>query len=435
MAQIKRRGFLAGSVTAAGYWAAGPSQPARAAVNDVISMAVIGFNGMGMGHVGQLAGNGAVRITTLCDVDPSVRQRGFQRVKSAAGHRPQLTDDFRRVVDDPRIDAVTIATPHHWHCPIAIPMLMAGKDVYVEKPASHVFREGRLLVDAAKKYGRVVQHGTQMRSSPVTREAGEVLKSGILGDIRITKAWNVQNRGFQKPVPDGNAPQGVDYDRWLGPAPKRAFNANRFHGKWRLWRAYGNGDMGDDGAHDIDMAAWALGVTTHPIEITAHGSNTQPAGYREYPDNSFAAFRYKDGRVLLYEDRLYTPYGEHGVDSGNAFYGTEGYMIFSRRGFFRTYLGKKETPGPQSGQAGRVGAPLPTHMEDFVNAMRSRKATKAPAEVAHRTCALIHLAEIALRSKTVLEFDPELETITNSTSAQAMLGKEYRAPYGLPESI
>ena len=139
-------------------------------------------------------------------------------------------------------------------------------------------REGRLLVDAARKYDRVVQHGTQMRSSPVTREAGEVLKSGILGDIRITKAWNVQNRGFQKPVPDGNAPQGGDYDRWLGPAPKRAFNANRFHNKWRLWRDYGNGDMGDDGAHDIDMAAWALGVTTHPIEITAHGSNTQPDG-------------------------------------------------------------------------------------------------------------------------------------------------------------
>ncbi|MAV34716.1 MAG: hypothetical protein CMJ59_04585 [Planctomycetaceae bacterium] len=435
MSSINRRNFLSRGAGLTGVWVAGGAITGRAAVNDALSLAVIGFNGMGMGHVGQLAGNRGVRVTALCDVDPAVRQRGFQRVSSAAGNRPQLVDDFRRIVDDPNIDAVTIATPHHWHCPIAIPMLMAGKDVYVEKPASHVFREGRLLVDAAKKYDRVVQHGTQMRSSPVTREAGEVLKSGILGDIRISKAWNVQNRGFQKPVRDSAAPAGGDYDRWLGPAPKRAFNVNRFHSKWRLWRDYGNGDMGDDGAHDIDMAAWGLGVTTHPVEITAYGSNTRPRGYREYPDNSFAAFRYADGRVLLYEDRLYTPYGEHGVDSGNAFYGTEGYMVFSRRGFFRTYLGKKETPGPKSGQAGRVGAPLPTHMEDYVNAIRSRKATKAPAEVAHRTCALIHLAEIALRTKTVLDFDPRSETITNSKAANALLGKEYRHPYGLPDSV
>ncbi|MHC4399090.1 MAG: Gfo/Idh/MocA family protein [Planctomycetota bacterium] len=290
-------------------------------------------------------------------------------------------------------------------------------------------------MDAARKNKRIIQHGTQMRSSPVLAKAAEVLKSGILGEIKIAKAWNVQDRGFAKPVPDSQPPSGVDYDRWLGPAKKRPFNRNRFHGTWRLFREYGNGDLGDDGAHDLDTAAWGLGVMEHPVRITAHGSSVNPPGYREFPDNMNISFEYADGRVLIYEDRLFTPYGMHGVDSGNAFYGTKGYMIFSRRGFFRTYLGKKEEPGPKSGQSGRVGAPTASHMQNFLNSIRSRKTTKADAEIAHRTCALIHLGEIAYRTKTVLEFDPKTETIANSMEANAMLTKEYREPYGLPKSV
>ncbi len=183
------------------------------------------------------------------------------------------------------------------------------------------------------------------------------------------------------------------------------------------------------------MAVWGLGVTEHPVRITAHGSNVKPPGYREFPDNMNVSFEFADGRVLIYEDRLFTPYGMHGVDSGNAFYGTKGYMIFSRRGFFRTYLGKKEEPGPKSGQAGRVGAPIPSHMQNFINCIRSRKPTKADVEIAHRTCALIHLGEIAYRTRAVLEFDPKTEKITNSKEANAMLSKKYREPYGLPRSV
>ena len=236
-------------------------------------------------------------------------------------------------------------------------------------------------------------------------------------------------------MPDSNAPAGVDYDRWLGPAKKRPFNRNRFHGTWRLFREYGNGDFGDDGVHDLDMAAWALGVTEHPVRITAHGSNVNPPGYREFPDNMNVSFEFADGRVLIYEDRLFTPYGMHGVDSGNAFYGTNGYMIFSRRGFFRTYLGRNEKPGPKSGQTRHKGVRLPTHMEDFLNCVRNRQPTKANADIAHRTAALIHLGEIAYRTKTVLEFDSKIETITNSKEAHAMLTKEYRKPYGLPQRV
>jgi predicted dehydrogenase len=403
--------------------------------NDRIGVAVVGVNGMGHGHVRALAGRQDARVVALCDVDQAVLARAAKTVKDAAGEDPSLVEDFRKLLDDRAVDAVVIATPHHWHCPVALAALQAGKDVYVEKPASHVFREGRLLVEAARKYRRVVQHGTQMRSSPVTDEAGRVLKSGLLGEVKIAKAWNVQDRGVQAPVPDGDPPRGVNYDRWLGPAPRRPFNRNRFHHQWRLVRDYGNGDLGDDGAHDLDLARWGLGVTTHPVRITAHGSNVRPPGYREFPDNMMVAYEYPDGKVLVYEDRLFTPYGLHGFDSGNAFYGTKGYMIFSRRGYFQVYLGPKEEKGPAMGKSGRVGAPVPTHLENFLACVRSRKEPKAGPEVAHLSCALIHLGEIAYRTRTVLELDSNEEKIVNSKAANAMLTKEYRAPYGLPKTI
>jgi len=433
MAQMHRRQFVSTAVTGAAALAVANS--GFAASNEQLAMAVIGFNGMGFGHVRALAKNAGARVVTLCDLDDRVLDRGKEAVKSIAGNTPKLERDFRKVLDDPSIDAVTIATPNHWHCPIAIRALQAGKDVYVEKPASHVFREGQMLVEAARKYKRIVQHGTQMRSSPVTVEAGKVLKSGILGDIKITKAWNVQDRGITKPVPDSEPPAGVDYDRWLGPAPKRPFNAIRFHRNWRFFRDYSNGDFGDDGAHDLDMAVWALGVNEHPVQITSHGSNVRRPGVREFPDNMTVAFKYADERVLLYEDRMFTPYGLHGVDSGNAFYGTKGYMIFSRRGYFRTYLGRKEAKGPSSGKAGRVGAPLPSHMQNFLTSIRNRKQTNANAEVAHRVCALIHLGDIAYRNKTVLTFDPQTEKIVNQPKLNIYLKKEYRAPYELPSKV
>ena len=167
----------------------------------------------------------------------------------------------------------------------------------------------------------------------------------------MSKAWNLQRHNHRAPVPDGPVPPGVDYDMWLGPAPKRPFNPNRFHSYWQWYRDYGNGDIGNDGSHDLDMAHFGLSPKGLPIRITAHGSRIDLKGVREYPDNMMVAFQYPDDKVLLYEDRGWTPYGGYGFDSGNAFYGTEGFMIFSRRGYFQVYLGKKEEK--ESGHAGR----------------------------------------------------------------------------------
>lgn len=428
--ETSRRKFLVSTVTAGATLAM--SRRVLGA-NDRIGVAVIGVRGMGKGHTINLCSMPDAQIVALCDVDESIREGTAKEVEKRTNARPQLVEDFRRVLDNPAVNAVVIATPHHWHTPIAIRAMQAGKDVYVEKPAAHVFKEGRVLIQASKRYQRVVQHGTQMRSSPVALEAEKVLKSGLLGEIKTTKAWNVQKHSPKPPVPDSPVPAGVNYDLWLGPARKRPFNEHRFHSYWQWLREYGNGDIGNDGVHDVDMARFGLGVKTHPIRITSHGSTIALKGEREFPDNMLVAYQYAEGKVLIYEDRGWSPYHPHGVDSGNAFYGTEGWMLFSRRGFFQVFLGEKEVAGPSMGKTGRVGQPAPSHMQNFLECVRSRQQTHADAEVAHLTCGLVHLGEIGFRLGRVLNFDPHQEKILNDPEADAMLNKEYREPWGMPD--
>jgi predicted dehydrogenase len=424
MPRITRRQFVAQGATALAALPMSTSSFA-ASPNETIVAAVIGVRGRGRTFLQDIGNRRDAVIGALCDVDANALGSAADTVQKATGKKPTMVGDFRRLLDDKSIDVVFITTPHHWHCPIAIPALQGGKDVYVEKPASHVFREGRVLVDTAQKHQRIVQHGTQMRSSDVTAKAGEILASGLLGEVKMTKAWNVQRHNHRQPVPDASPPEGVDYDTWLGPAPKRPFNPNRFHGNWQWYRDYGNGDIGNDGVHDIDMARFGLGVNTHPVRVTAHGSRIDLTGEREYPDNMMVAYHYAEGKVLLYEDRGWTPYGLHGYDSGNAFYGTKGYMIFTRRGYFQVYLDRNEEKGPtMKGNAG-----MPDHVTNFLDCVRSRKQPNADALTAHLTCGLVHLGEIAYRTQRVLEFDPQTETITNDKEAKALLTKEYRKPW------
>ena len=404
-----------------------------ASPNDQIGVSMIGVGGMGHGHVRRILPRDDVRIVSICDVDQANAERAGQTVHSERGTTPQLVEDFREVLEDKAVEAVVVATPHHWHAPIAVRALQAGKDVYLEKPASHVFREGRLLVEAAKKYGRILQHGTQMRSSEVTKKADALLKQGVLGEVKMSKAWNCQRHIHEQPVDNRPVPPGVNYDMWVGPAPfDGAFNPNRYNGNWNWYRAFGNGDIGGDGPHDLDLARWGLGVETHPTRITAHGSRIDLSGEREFPDNMMVAYQYENDKVLLYEERGWTPYGLHGFDSGNAFYGTEGYMIFSRRGYFQVYLGKKEEKGP-----GMANGPRghPEHMHNFLDCVRSREQPAANAEVAHLSCGLVHLGEIAYRVGRVLDFDPQSEVFVDDPEADKLLTKEYREPWSVPDPV
>ena len=402
---------------------------------DRIRLGIIGCGGIMTFHVrGLVERREAVSIPWLCDVDPAQIDRMDKEVTRVfQSAPPKRTAHYEEVIEDRDVDAVIIATPHHWHASIALRAMQAGKDVYIEKPISHVYNEGPLIITAAKKYGRVVQQGSQMRNSPVTEKAGKLLAAGIIGEVKVARAWTAETRSVMKPLPDGTPPAGVDYDRWLGPAPKRPFNPHRFHSTWRNFRDYGNGEIGDDGIHDLDMAAWGLGIDTLPAQITARGSRMLLDGHAsDYPDNMTATYEYADGRLLIYENYPFTAYGLHGFDNGNVFYGTEGYMIFSRRGAFSVFLGPKRKPGPTEGKELRGQRGYPEHMEEFLNAVRHRTPTKASAATAHQTCALVHLAEIALLTRGRLDFDPKAEEFPDCDEANEMLSKPYRQPFGLP---
>ncbi len=401
-----------------------------------LRLGIIGCGGIMDHHVKSLvARRDAVSFAWLCDVDPGqIQKRALHIKRDFQATPPKTTSRFEKVIADKDVDACIIATPHHWHAPIALAAMEAGKHVYIEKPISHVYNEGPLIIAAAKKYKVVVQQGSQMRSSPVTKKAQQLLDEGIIGKVLVARAWTAETRNAVKPVPDSKPPRGVDYDRWLGPAPKRAFNKLRFHYSWRMFQDYGNGEIGDDGIHDLDMATWGLGVDTLPKQITARGGRMLLDGHAsEYPDNMNVTYEYPDGRLLIYENYPFTAYGMHGFDNGNVFYGTKGYMIFSRRGYFSVFLGPKNKPGPTQGKelAGQRG--YPEHMADFLNAIRSGSLkTAASPELAHRSCALVHLGEIAYRTGRVLNFDPKVEQFVKDEEADALLTKKYRKPYTLP---
>lgn len=438
--QTNRREFLEKSVYTSAVLAAatrlGGLTATAAEKPEPVRLGIIGCGGIMTHHVKGLVSRGEeVSIGWLCDVDPGQMDRmAMHLTRNLRTGGPRRTSRYEDVLDDRSVDAVIIATPHHWHAPIAIAAMQAGKDTYIEKPISHVYDEGPLIIAAAKRYGRVVQQGSQMRSSPVSAKARKLLDNGIIGKVLVARAWTAETRSAVKPVPDSPVPKGVDYDRWLGPAPKRAFNRHRFHQTWRMFRDYGNGEIGDDGIHDLDMAAWGLNVDTLPKQVTARGGRMLLDGHAsEYPDNMNVTYEYPDGRLLVYENYPFTAYGLHGFDNGNVFYGTDGYMIFSRRGAFSVFLGPKNEPGPTEGKAIRGERGYGEHMTDFLNAVRTRnQKTAARPELAHLSCALVHLGEIAFRTEGRLDFDPAKERFVDCDAANALLTKEYRAPFGLP---
>jgi predicted dehydrogenase len=433
-----RRRFLRHSAETAALTAAvstlGGVHSVAAENATTVNLGIIGCGGI-MGHhvSGLVSRRENVSFAWLCDVDPRQLERILAPIQGFQSASPKRAARYEEVLADKNVDAVIIATPHHWHAPIALTAMAAGKDVYIEKPISHVYDEGHAIIRAAKKYGRVVQQGSQMRSSPVTEKAGELLREGILGEIKVAKAWTAEMRQVTTPVADSTPPAGVDYDRWLGPAPKRPFNSQRFHGSWRMFRDYGNGEIGDDGIHDLDMACWGLDVDTVPSQVTARGGRMSLRGHAsEYPDNMIVSYEYPDGKLLIYENYPFTAYGLHGFDNGNVFYGTEGYMIFSRRGAFSVFLGPKAKPGPTEGKDRRGKRGYEEHMADFLTAIRTRNtATRARPEIAHRSCALVHFGEIAFRTAGRLDFDHKTEQFIGCDEANEMLSKEYREPYVL----
>lgn len=393
----------------------------------LINVALIGCGGMGTSHLKLLANNPKFKVVGLAEVDAN-RLASAVKIVITAGHpAPVATDDLRKTLAMPEVEAVFIATPDHWHAPATILACNAGKHVYVEKPCSHNLREGRLMIEAARKHGRIVQVGTQSRSTGHIQEAVNRLKSGAIGDILVAKAWNSQLRGNIGHRQPTEPPQELNYDHWIGPAPMRPYQPNLLPGIWRFWYDFGAGDIGNDGIHDIDIARWGLGVETHPSKITATGSKYFFDDDQQFPDNQYCVFEWpaddliKYKRMLVYEQRDWSPYVQEGYENGNAFYGTKGMLILGKNGGWKMFGPRNKLIEEMSG-----GFDLPAHHENFYTAVRLGAKPNADIAINHFSTSLCHLANIACRVGRVINFDPVGEHILNDSQADALLKRAYR---------
>ena len=367
-------------------------------------------------------------VVAVCDPDKKRLAKAANLAKVSAD---AAFTDMRSMLERKDLDAVIIAAPDHWHTPAALLALTAGKHAYVEKPISHNFYESQRLVAAAARTGLVVQHGTQQRSSRFMQSAIDRLLGGLIGDILVAKAWNIQRRDDIGHAEPSAPPQHLDYDMWVGPAEMVPFQSNRFHTTWHWWHNFGTGDIGNDGAHEIDYARWGLGIQSLPSKITAVAGKYFFHDDQQFPDTATCVFEYANQqgatktKQLIFEMRLWSRSYPYNCDSGVEFYGTKGMAFLSKRGKFKVFgpkntliVDQRREPTPRNGRF--------AHLEDFLNAIRTGTKPIADVEEAHRSVAPIHLANIAIRVGRSLHFDPKTETIMNDEPASKHMQRTYR---------
>ena len=406
---------------------AGDSKPASA--NDTLHVAVCGVRGRGLEHVQSWGRQKDAKVVAICDVDPSVTGLAMKMVEHKNGSPPAFFQDIRRLLDDKSIDVISIALPNHWHALAAIWACQAGKDVYVEKPVSHNVSEGRRIVEAARQYKKIVQTGTQCRSHKGIQDAMAYMHSGKLGHIYMAKGLCYKSRGSIGVKADAAVPKGVDYDLWLGPAPKRPFNPNRFHYNWHWFWDYGNGDLGNQGIHQMDLARWGLGKNEFPKAVTSSGGRFGYTDQGETPNTLHVAYEFDDCE-LQFEVRGLPTNDELKVKIGDIFYGTEGILAITSYESWQVYQGPKLEPGP-SGHGGG------DHFANFAKAVkaRDRRLLNADIEEGHLSSAYCHLGNIAYRLGRKLHVNASSESFVNDPEADAMLTRDYRAPFVVPAKI
>ncbi len=446
MSKVNRRSFI-GSATVASGVAATTTVGAKAATilsesrgvspNDKIHVGLIGCGGMGRYNLIDFLRVEEVECLALADVDTEQSQETAETVVERRQRRPDTYQDFRRLLDRDDIDVVIVATPDHWH---ALPTIMAcqsGKDVYCEKPLATSIEEGRAMVNAARKYDRVVQIGTQQRSSSHFREAVEFVRSGQLGTIRSVRAWAYLDwKGALGNPADTSPPDSVDYDFWLGPATRRPFNPARFHWNFRWFWDYSGGLMTDWGAHMVDIGVWAM--KEEPIGAMAiAGKYGYPDDIMETPDTQVSVVKFPSFS-LTWEHQLGCGVGpwqrEHGVE----FHGNNGILVVDRQGWEihseTDSLDRKPREFRMMGMPRRSGSRSFhfDHVRNFLDCVESREKPNADVEIHHRAVNACHLANIAARLETYVSWDPATEKIGGDERAKSLVGRRYRAPWKLP---
>ena len=426
---MDRRDFL-GSVGAAGMAASlaavAAVAEARVSASEKISVAIMGVNGRGKVLAGLFAALPDVDIPYICEVDRNVVGPAMQTVEQAKNKAPKLVEDLRTVLDDKSVDAVVIATPVHWHAPATILACEAGKDVYVEKPMSHNVREGRLAVEAARRHERIVQVGSQSRSRPITHRLVEYVRSGKIGEVLMAKVENTELRPDLGRLPDEPVPAGVNYDLWTGPVPMLPFNRNRFHRTYSWNWHYGAGELGDNGAHWLDICRWALDVD-YPLEVSGMGRKLRFDDDKQSPDTDYITYNF-DKKVIHWAERIWTPYGYQKSENTMLFYGTEGMVENGRweggRYAFRVLDRKGDLVYQEQEQSPDEG--IVPHIQNFVDCIRTREQPNADVEAGHISATLCHLGNIVVRTGRNLRFDAKTESIVGDPEAAKLLTREYR---------
>jgi predicted dehydrogenase len=470
--EIERRDFLktTGKAITAGAAALALGGKILGA-NDRVRVAVCGTRGRGNDHIHGFAKVPGTEIAALCDVDEGVLNQRLGTVTSLGLPKPKAYGDIRKLVEDKEIDAISIATPNHWHSLMAIWACQAGKDVYVEKPCSHNWFEGRQLVRAVKKYNRICQHGSQARSNPGMIEAIHHLSDGTVGDVYMARALCFKWRASIGRTPQEPIPAGVNYDLWTGPAPMKPFTKNRFHYNWHWIWDTGNGDIGNQAIHEIDIARWGLGVG-FPVMVSSMGGHFMFDDDQETPNtlNTTVYFNDANGKRKLmeievrhwitnheaevgtgsYGSSAVPPAGISGSENkkpavkqkslgpqdaktntiGNIFYGSKGVLAIDGYDAYKTWLTNQLEPGPSGKASG-------DHYANFVECVRSRRSEDihSPIEEAHISATVLHLANASYRLGRTLNFDPATEQVIGDDEANHMLRGTYRAPYIVPEEV
>jgi predicted dehydrogenase len=428
MSSFNRRDFIKTSATAATL-SAMTAAAAADNPNDRVRLAVMGVRGRGRGLISGFSAFNDVEIAYLCDPDDNVISNALKSVNARQQQQPRVEKDIRKILEDRTVTAIVIAAPDHWHALATIWACQADKHVYVEKPISHNLIEGRRMVEAARRYNRVVMVGTQRRSGPQYHAAAEYVRSGKLGKVPYVRAWIAGNRPSIGRFSDEAIPTGVDYNLWLGPAPQRAFNRNRFHYNWHWHWDYGTGELGNNGIHYLDVARMIVPELDAPARVSSGGGINFYTDDRETPDTHVATFEFPR-TTMVWEHRIWSRTGAEGSSGGLVIYGERGTMILTREGW-------RIVDAANGATDERVSAPIESpHLRNFIDCVKDR-SRRCPADIeeGHLSTRLCHLGNIALRVGRTLHFDAQTESIRNDPEANRLLGRSYRAPFTVPDKV
>lgn len=449
MKPIIRREFVKQSAAIAGGFVVAPAYIPNLisdSPNERINVALVGISGerklergmikgRGRVHVANYAEIPNVKIKTICDVDERLFPTVVDTIEEKFGAKPKTEVDFLKILEDKDIDAVSLATPDHWHALHTVWACQAGKDVYVEKPAHHNVSEGRKMIAAARANKRIVQNGINPRSSKALKEAIKFVHEGKLGKVYMARGTTYRFRETIGHTPDSPIPEGVHWDTFLGPAPYRPFNLNRYIYNWHSFWDTGTTEYGNNGIYRMDRARWALNLDTHPVKIHCTGGKYGREDDQEVPNIMTAVYEYGNGMIIQNEVRCLSSNPEGVNGKGDCFiYSNEGWMELGTNGF-KTFFGKKNEPGPSLSDSDIPDEEKSNNWRNFIDCVRSRKVEDLDCDIAegHLSASIGHLGIISYRTGRKLEFDPKNEKFINDKEADKLLTREYRKPYMMPD--